>query len=267
MTRHVTTILRRTLCAAALAGWVITLGCPAARTQERPRSPTEAAIDNLQQDIDLLGDFNRLDLTKEQMRGLIAEVEAIQARMRENQAKRDAVLTMLQPHLEAQKAALLKDEPVSTTVTDQIKVLADQLDQLDAKTDRDLVAEFGPRLHRLLSQPQIDILTWVDEARLNALEQLAWARDMTDEEYNTEAAVTAQNLAEGRDITKEKVLDIFRRARAMSEADYAKNKDGLASELLPAMRGETDSIDTVLIRRLQPPRLLSVLGEKLGQMK
>jgi len=267
MTHRISTIVRRALCAVALAGWMVTLGCPTARTQERLPSPTEAAVTALQQDIDLLGDFNRLDLTKEQMRGLIAEVEAIQARMRENQAQRDAVLTMLQPHLEAQKAALLKDEPVPSTVSNQIKVLADQLNQLDAKADRDLVTEFGPRLHKLLSQPQIDILTWVDEARLNALEQLAWARDMTDEEYKTEAEVTAQNLAEGRDITKEQVLDIFRRARAMSEADYAKGKDGLASELLPAMRGETDSIDTVLIHRLQPPRLLPVLGEKLGQMK
>jgi hypothetical protein len=267
MTNPISMTIRRALGVVALAGCIVAVGCPTARTQERPSSPTEVVVNDLQQDIDLLGDFNRLDLTREQMRELIAEVEAIQARMRENQTKRDAILALLQPHLEAQKAALLKDEPVSPTVTQQIKVLADQLNEFDDKTDRDLVTEFGPRLHKLLTQPQIDILTWVDEARLNALEQLAWARDMTDEEYQAEAQVTAQNLAEGRDITKEKVLDIFRRARAMSEADYGKNRDALAGELLPAMRGEADSIDTVLLHRLQPPRLLSVLGEKLGQMK
>jgi hypothetical protein len=268
MTDHLVRVSRRGLLAFALAAWAVSLGCPLARTQERVGSPTEAAVNQLQQDVDLLGEINRLDLTKDRLRALIVEVEALQARTQENQARRDQVLARLKPHLEAQKAALLKDEQVPQAVNDQIKTLADELQKLDAEADTALAAEFAPRIRKVLDPQQVDILTWLSEARLQAQGLVDWARGMTDEDFKTDAAANAENLAEGRDdITAEKILDVFRRARAGSEADYAKSRDKLAEELIPATRSETDSVDSVLVHRLQPPRLLSVLGEKLAQMR
>ncbi len=267
MTGFRRTTLSRVLLGLALAAWAVTLGCPAAKTQERPTSPTEQSVQQLQQDADLLREINRLDLNKDKLRALIAEVEALQARMKDQQARRDAVLERLKPHLEAQKAALLKDEPVPEATTKQIQALSDELQEFNAKADQELATEFSPRVHQVLSQEQIDILTWVSEARLRAQELLDWAREMSDADFKTDAAVNAQNLAEGRTIGKDKILEVFQQARAMSPDDYAKGRAKLADQLIPATRDDSESVDVVLIRRLQPPRLLAVLGEKLGQVR
>jgi hypothetical protein len=266
MADHLSRTWRRALLGLSLAAWTLTLGCPFARTQERA-APDEAAIGDLQQDIDLLEEFNRLELTKDQTRALITEVEALHAKMKEQQAERAAILTRLKPLLEAKREALLKDEGVPPAVTGGIDQQSKALQQFDQDAEKAL-REFAPRLQKVLTQPQVDILTWVSEARVQARTLVDFARAMSDQDFKTDAAVNAENLAEGRDnITKEQILEVFRQARTMTDAEFAKDRDKLVEQLIPATRDDTAPIDLVLIRRLEPPRLPAVLRERLAQMK
>ena len=260
--------LRGALLALLLAGCALSLGCPSARTDEPASNELETRLQGIQQDIGLLAEINRLELTKEQLTGLIVQVEAIQARIKASEPERTAILQRLQPLLEAKKAALLKDEGVPAVVDEQIEQHVDALQEFDQRLEERLV-EFVPRLigeNGVLTQPQVDILTWVSEARMQAIAYLDWAREMSEEDFKTDAEVNAETLAEGRDITKDEILAIFRQAKALSEQQYQQERETLADKLLPATRDETEPVGVVLIRRLRASGLSAVLKEKLAQM-
>ena len=181
------------------------------------------------------------------------------------QAARLDILNLLQALLEEQRAGLLKDEPLPPAVSRQIDTQVGKLQAYDAETEQELLTLAAP-LEEILEPEQIDILTWVSEARLQALEYIEWVRTMSEDDYKLEAEMNAETLAEGRDITKAQVLDIYTTARAMGAEEYEQAKLRLADQLLPATRQDIESIDLVLIRRMQPERLPIVLRERLAQM-
>ncbi len=259
---------QRALLGVMLVACALSVGCPA-RTQGTDPAEVEVRLQNTQRDIDLLEEINRLELSKEQLTGLIGQVEAIRARVEASEPERVAIMQRLEPLLEAKKAALLKDEGAPDVVDQQIEQQVEALQELDTRLEESLL-EFVPRLRGdegVLTEEQVDILTWVSEARMQAMAYVDWAREMSDEDFKTDAEVNAETLAEGRDITKDEILTVFRQAKAMSDEEYERERENLANRLLPAARDETAPIDVILIRRLQAPGLLGVLREKLAQMQ
>jgi len=269
MTHGVDGASQRGLLALMLAACLTSVGCPTARTQEPTAAKVEARLQEIQQDIDLLDEINRLELSKEQLTGLIAQVTAIQERIKQGDLERAAVMQRLEPLLEAKKAALLNDEGVPDAIDQQIDQQVEALQELDRALEQRLL-DFVPRLRGkggVLTEPQVDILTWVSEARMQAMAYLDWAREMSDQDFETDAGVNAENLAEGREITKDEILAVFRQAKSLSDEQYQKQRESLADKLLPATRDETAPVDVILIRRLQAPRLTDVLNEKLARMQ
>jgi hypothetical protein len=265
MTHSLNSLLKRALTLLSLAAAVLAVGCLSG-AQDRDADALETRLNELQQDIDLLQEFNRLQLTKEQLQGLIGQVDAIHEAMNARKVLRADILNRLQALLEEQRAALVKDQPAAPAVCEQIELQTEKLQEFDAATGKELV-RFAEPIKGLLRPEQVDILTWVSEARLQAAESLEWIREMTAEDFKAEAEVNAEGLAEGRDITKEEILDIYRTVRAMGEDEWAQAKGKLADKLVPAFRDDSMPIDLVLIQRLQPKRLPTVLKEKLAQMK
>jgi hypothetical protein len=265
MTHSLNSLIRRTLTLLSLASAVFAVGCLSG-AQDRDSDAPEARLNELQQDIDLLQEFNRLQLTKEQLQGLIGQVDAIHAAMGARRALRADILSRLQALLEEQRAALVKDQPAAPAVCEQIELQTEKLQEFDQATTNELI-RFAEPVKAVLKPDQIDILTWVSEARLQAGESLEWMRTMSAEDFKTEAEVNAAGLAENRDMTKEEVLDIYRTARAMGDDEWAQAKGKLADKLVPAFRDDSAPIDLVLIQRLQPARVPVVLKEKLAQMK
>lgn len=260
--------LQRALLAVMLAACALSLGCPAG-TQPPAAGEVETRLQGIQQEIDLLEEINRLELSKEQLTGLIAQVKAIHARVKQSEPERAAIMQRLEPLLEAKRAALLKDEGVPDVIDQQIDQQLEALEEFDRRLEQSLL-EFVPRLRGdegVLTEPQVDILTWVSEARMQAMAYLDWAREMSDEDFRTDAEVNAETLAEGREITKDEILTVFRQAKALSDDEYEQQREGLANKLLPAARDETAPIDVILIRRLQAPGLLEVLEAKLARMQ
>lgn len=258
---------RRALLGVMLAACALSLGCPAG-TQQPGVAEVETRLQGIQQDIDLLEEINRLELSKEQLTGLIGQVEAIHARLKQREPERVAIMQRLEPLLEAKKAALLRDEGVPDVIDQQIEQQLEALQEFDRQLEQSLLG-FVPRLRGdegVLTEPQVDILTWVSEARMQAMAYLDWAREMSDEDFRTDAEVNAETLADGREITKDEILAVFRQAKALSDEEYEQERENLANKLLPAARDETAPIDIILIRRLQAPGLLAVLKEKLAQM-
>ncbi|MGQ9732075.1 MAG: hypothetical protein ACUVX8_12480 [Candidatus Zipacnadales bacterium] len=264
MSRRPFSIPLRLLLLVILMGGPLLEGCPSG-AQAPDMKAVEAKLDQLQQDIDLLEEINRLSLTKAQLESLITQVEALHKAMQARQAGRLDILNLLQALLEEQKAALLKDEPVPPAVVRQIDTQVEKLKAYDTETDQELL-RFAVPLKEILTPEQVDILTWVSEARLQALEYIEWMRTMSEEDYQAEAEVNAEALAEGRNITKEQILDLYATARVMSDEEYTQAKDRLADMLVPALRQDAESIDLVLIRRMQPERLPIVLRERLAAM-
>ncbi len=265
MKRPLSSFLKPTLAVAVLCVAVLSVGC-VSTAQDRTPDAVEARLSDLQQDISLLEEFNRLQLTREQLQGLIAQTDALHEAMAARKTQRLDILNLLQALLEEQRSALLKDEPVAPAIVRQIGDQTERLQAFDQATDQELV-RFAKPIKDLLSPEQVDILTWVSEARLQASEYLDWVRTMSEEDYKAEADVNAEGLAEGRPITKAEILDIYRTARGMDEAEYTQAKGKLADKLAPAFRDDATPLDLVLIQRLQPERVPAVLKEKLAQMK
>jgi len=250
--------------ASILAVGALSLGCPAARTQE-PAGP-EAAIEGLHEDIALLEEFNRLDLTKEQLTALIPLLEQVQALRAQRDELRLDILTRLQAHLEAMREALLKDETPTMAVRRQAEDLQVELVDFDSNTDQEMLTKFALPLKEVLSDQQVDILTWVSEARAQAVDYLEWARGMSDEEYKTEAGVFADSMSEGREITAAEVLEILQTARSLSAEEYGAGQAMLADKLLPAVRDDEAPVDLILVQRVQSPRLVGLLKAKLAKL-
>jgi len=265
MKHAVETLVKRTLLVILLATGALAVGCVSG-AQDRDVDAGQERLSQLQQDIDLLREFNRLELTKAQLQGLVAQVDALHEAMRARDAGRLDIMNQLQALLEEQRAALLRDESVPPAVSRQIDLQVEKLQAYDEESEKQLV-KFAQPIKDLLKPEQLDILTWVSEARLQAIEYLDWARTMSDDDFKAEAEVNAEGLAEKRDITKVEILDIYRTARAMSEEEYQRAKGQLADRLVPAFRDDSLPLDLVLIRRLQPDRVPIVLKEKLAQMK
>jgi hypothetical protein len=255
--------MRLSLSAILVLGTVL-VGCPGGPAQE----PTEAEqrVAALERDIQLLQEFNRLELTKDELTRLIEVVEEIQAFLDERETHRLDVLSRLTAQLEARREALLRDEPVPLAVSGQIEELRAELLDLDENTEQELLAKFALPIKQVLRPQQVDILTWIGEARAQAIGYLEWAREMTDEEFSGEAGIVAESLAEGRDITADKILEVLRTARELSATEYTAGQTMLADKLLPAVRDEDVPEDLVLVQRMRPPELLPLLREKLARL-
>ncbi|MBM3475059.1 MAG: hypothetical protein FJX75_17495 [Armatimonadetes bacterium] len=265
MTHSLNSLIKRMLTLVALVAAVFAVGCVSG-AQDRDSDAPEARLSELQQDIDLLQEFNRLQLSKEQLQALIVQVDAVHQAMGARKVLRADILNRLQALLEEQRTALVKDQPAPPAVCEQIKLQTEKLQEFDQATTNELL-RFAEPVKAILTPDQIDILTWVSEARLQAAESLEWARTMSADQFKTDAEVNAEGLAENRAITKEEILDIYRTVRAMGEDEWEQAKDTLAEKLVPAFRDDSAPIDLVLIQRLQPDRVPVVLKEKLAQMK
>jgi len=240
----------------------ILTGC--ATGQEREGA--EARANDLVQDVSILGEINRLGLSKESLTNLVGVVSEIQEYLSGRNELRDDIWSRLEAQLQAQRDALLKDQPVPMATTRQIEELNAELEDFAVNTDQELLTLFALKVKAVLTPEQVDILTWADEAQMQAVTYLEWVRAMTDEEYKTEAPMAAESLSDGREVTADQVAEILRTARALSDAEYEAGKPMLAKQLVPALRDEEISTDLILVQRMEPPRLLPLLKEKLAQM-
>lgn len=250
---------------AFLASVFLVVGCLSG-AQVSDVKAAEERLRALQEDIALLEEFNRLDLTREQLQALLTQVEAMHETMRQRDLLRLDILQALEALLDERRTALLNDQPPPPAVTRQIQMQTEKLEAFDRATQEELL-KFAQPIKAILKPDQLDILTWVSEARLQAAEYLDWVRSMSEEDFKAEAEVNAEGLAENRQITKEEILDIYRTARAMDAQEYEQAKGKLADKLVPAFRDDTGSIDLVLVQRLQPERVPTVLREKLARMQ
>jgi hypothetical protein len=265
MTRPLDGLLRRLPAGSLLLVALLSVGCMST-AQDRDADSLEARLSEVREDIALLEEFNRLELTKPQLQSLVEQTDALHGAMAARKALRMDILNLLQALLEEQRTSLLKDEPIAPALARQVDDQTLRLQEFDQATDQELLRFAGP-LKELLSPAQVDILTWASEARLQASEYLDWVRSMSAEDFEAEAEMNAEGLAEGRAITKEEILDLYRTARGMGDDEYAQAKDVLADKLAAAFRDDSTPLDLVLIQRLQPDRVPVVLKEKLAQMK
>ncbi len=226
----------------------------------------EARAKDLAQDVNLLSEINRIGLSKDSLTKLVGVVSEIQEYLSGRGELRDDIWSRLEAQLQAQRDALLRDQPVPMATTRQIEELNAELADFAINTEQELLALFALKVKAVLTPEQIDTLTWADETQMQAVTYLDWVREMTDEEYNTEAPIAAESLSDGREITADQVAEILRTARALGEAEYEAGKSMLAKQLVPALRDDEISTDLILVRRMEPPRLLPLLKAKLAQM-
>ncbi len=222
----------------------------------------EVEVQALSADVELLQELNRLQLSPQQIDGLVLLAGRRQAVAESLAPKREQVFNALASALRQKRQLLLRDEPVPEEMDDRIAKLNTELSALDyAEVDqaRKLVAD----LRGLLSQDQLAVITGRYEARESALGLLDWVRGLDEDQYEDEADAAAEELeAPDAGLPAEEVRKILDQARGLDDAAFGNQREALAEKLLPAYALSEGAQTQMILDLLGNPRLTSLLQDK-----
>ncbi len=250
----------RAVCLAAVGAVVLSASI---LTSCRAQSPTteeapSKIVERLDHDIELLQRLNRLSLSKNQANELIE----IAGQMREDRQMMDAAYAELAPLLKEKMGYLLRDERVPEALSTRIQDARQKLEDLHEQSlSRQL--QHIDEVRQVLSDPQIMIITGGDQARQAASEMLMWIRELSPEDFHSEAMPNAEQLADpehGLDV--DTVYEIFQTARNLTPEQYHAQEEELASRLAPLFRTGTAGDDVAVIDLMTDERFVPVLKRR-----
>ncbi len=219
-------------------------------------------VQALSEDIRLLEQINRLQLSPTQLEQLIAFARQVSQIRRSIEPKRRELYDSLANLLRRKRQLLLMDRPVPDEIEDNLARVNAELTALD-HLQLERVGEVAAELEKLLSPQQIAAISGEYEAMESAEKLLQWLRGLQDDEYADEADAAAEELEtpEGG-LTAKAIRAIFNEARAMNEQDFEAHKSDLARKLLPAYMPSRAARRQALIQLLSNRRLLPLLEDK-----
>jgi len=258
-----------TLVAISLALVLATaLLATAARCQQAPAAPqteADAILEGLNQDIQLLYTLNRLDLQAAQLTQLLAIMDKMSGEATKLEDQRQAALAKLIPLVREKRSLLLQDNTPGDDLEGKIRDAQDKLDDLSSGI-AEARGKYAEDLKKVLSAPQVAIVTGADEANSQAEELLDWIRELPDAEYADEAKSNANELADpDAGLAADAILKLFNEARKMSAADYAKNKGAVVAKLAKLYMPLPEAANDALITWFANPRLRDVMKERLDK--
>ncbi len=238
------------------------VGSCQAQTPENQQDAAEL-VAQMRQDLNLLETLNRLSLSPQQAEKLLS----IATRAREATAAFDAVrqraAARLLPLLDKQFNFMLQDQQVPAELLEQIGQVELELQQIDEQIAGAPLA-FAAEARKILTQPQVLIITGGDEARQAAEEMLIWIRELSVEDFNSEARANAEALADPDiGLDADTVHAIFVKTRTISAEDYARQVQQLAEKLAPLYRSDAAGEDALIAKLLLNERFIPVLRRRM----
>ncbi|MFP3904948.1 MAG: hypothetical protein ACLFWB_11955 [Armatimonadota bacterium] len=259
-----TLVARDRIRAVCLAGLGVVVLTASILTSCRAQSPTtdqavpSAVVERLDRDIELLQIINRLSLSRDQAQRLIE----IAGQMQQERQATDAAYAELAPLLKEKMGYLLRDEPVPESLSAKIQQARQHLDELRDEVLSQQVQHVD-EVREVLSEPQILIISGGDQARQAALEMLMWIRELSAEDFHSEAMPNAEQLADpeqGLDV--DTVYEIFQTAYNLEPDEYHTQDEELASRLAPLFRTGTAHDDIAVIDLMTDDRFVPVLKRR-----
>jgi hypothetical protein len=220
-------------------------------------------LQGLQDDVQLLGLINRLQLSAEQINRLLPLVEQLTQVRSAAQAEVAKVQEALVKALTEKRQLLLEDKPASQELERRLASLRFQLQQTQEQGVERLAAA-ARSLRPLFTEPQLEIVTGRYEARLQARELLDWLRGLSDSDFTEESAANAEGLADpGKGFDRETLVRLFASVRKMSAAEYEKQQGELAQKLAPLYSPGEDDENRQIAGAFAHPHMADLLREKL----
>lgn len=257
--------LAMTVAVTAVVALSITTGC--ARAQLCPELVQIAAeLDALDAEIALIQDMHTLQLSADQIRELMPAVASLRSAAVEHEQRRVEVLQRLKPLLEQQRALVLRDEPISDELSEQIAAINNQLITIDMQLDEVLLPH-ARIVREMLTEPQVSIITGGEEARRQVLELLEWVRELDDAAFEQEAPPLAAELAEPElGLSEEEIVDLLAIARAMTAEQYERAGEEIRGRLIELYRPSHEAADQIIVQVFLHEAMPKVLEDILAVM-
>ncbi|HEY3398979.1 MAG TPA: hypothetical protein VGM19_15125 [Armatimonadota bacterium] len=232
--------------------------CPAVSV-----GPESAQLLGLQDDLRLLTILDRMQLTADQINQMLPLVDQLAQQRAESDQQIEKLQGDLIRALTDKRQLLVEDKPVSEEIERQIVTLQSAVGKAREQGAARLTESAKP-LRKLLTAPQLDIVTGRNEARLQARELLDWLRGLSDSDFTEEAAANAEGLADAdKGLDKDVLTKLFATARKMTAAQYDKGRDELAARLAPLYGPSPDQEDAQIAGAFAHPHTAALLREKL----
>jgi hypothetical protein len=197
-------------------------------------SPPSAQVQKLSDDIRLLQLIDRLQFTPEELQQLLPAVDALAAQRAQFDQAAAALDTQLESALGDERALLVADKPITDEIEKRISDLQTQRSATEQQAEQALSTS-AAGLRKLLTPPQLAIVTGAYEAMLQARQELEWLRTLSDNDFSEQALGEASGLAvPEKGIDKTLLLNLFTTAHKMNPADFGKSEDEFAQKLAPA---------------------------------
>jgi len=247
---------------------VVLLTSRASCQEPAPTAQGLSAEEELLADLDLLASVNRLNLKTDQVKKLLVQARALQAKQAESQAARQRVLREAAEDLSRKRALLLRDDAVPQDLEKRITAHLQQLQPLVNQFQQAVVAA-GGQVRAFLSPGQLKLAVGADAAERHAGEVLEGMREMSPDDFDKDAPPYAEELAKDSDaLTTDDILGILSKAREMTPQQYAAKKGELTAKLAVLWTPAPDAADEQLARGLLlNPRIIPVLSDKLQTMQ
>lgn len=240
--------------------------CQPVRSSNPATLEARQALQDLNQQIELLDMLNRLDLTAKQIQSVQAIVAKIQADLTKIDGQRQAAIAELIPLLRDKKTALLQDKDASADIEKKIRDTQAKLDELDDQ-QQSALTKYGTEFRASLSAAQIDILTGADQAKTQAEELLTWIRGLSDADFAEEGKSNAAELAEpGLELGTGAIMKVFTDIRKMSEAEWTKNKAAVIGKMAPLFMPLKEAADDAVVGFFAAPQMPGLLQERAVAM-
>lgn len=247
------------ICLLALPVFLIG-SCQAQAPQEQ--EDLRSVVERLDADIALLNKLNRLSLSKKQAETLISIARTIQQGREAHQEKMDPLRVQLIPLLKEKIGYMMRDERIPDDLVVQIDNVRARLSALEDNSLAESLQNVN-QARGVLSEPQLMIVTGGDQARQAAREMLMWIRELSAEDFHSEAMLNAEQLADPElDLDVNTVYDVFKTARDLTTEQYHARAPQLAAQLAPLFRTGTTDEDMILLELLTNERFIPVLQRR-----
>lgn len=241
---------------------ILAVGSCRADTNTQTIDPADTVV-QMRDDIALLATINRLSLSPNQATQLVALARSAQEAQAAHADERRAALEKLMPLLETQMSHMIHDQKVPGELAEEISAAEQQLQAVDEKIAQ-APLEYASSARELLTEPQLQILTGRDEALRAAEEMLVWIRELSDEDFTSEARANAEALADAEvGLDADTLYAIFTQVRRLSAEEYAAKIGPLAEKLAPLYAAGQAAEDVVIAELLVNPRFIPLMQRRI----
>jgi hypothetical protein len=229
---------------------------------DQEREDLRSVVERLDADIALLNRINRLSLSKAQAETLISIARSIQSSRRTHQQQMDPVRAELLPLLKEKIGYMMRDERIPDELQAKIAEVRSRLNALADQCMADSLNDVQ-RARNTLTEPQLLIITGGDQARQAAREMLIWLRELSAQDFNSEAMLNAEQLADPSvNLDVDTVYETFKTARNLTTEEYHDRAPELAAKLAPLFRTGTMDEDIILLELLTNERFVPVMQRR-----